>query len=160
MATQQLRTYKCTLVVMLNYVKPGNAWTVESQLTQADLTLSNVELMRWFNFKAWGHPDLAPDHAYAPQARSNSLLCWKKCISFFMPNKNQAWDHSLIKRVTKMEARRQGVPSEAWECISEIQFRLMNQVLLGKEDASVIDRYHSMVFLLSLNGSSTLYLLN
>jgi len=39
MATRQLRTYKGTLVLMLNYVKPGNAWTVESQLTQADLTL-------------------------------------------------------------------------------------------------------------------------
>ena len=75
MATRQLRTYKGTLVFMLNYVKPGNAWTVESQLTQADLTLSNVELMRWFNFKTWGNPDPAPDHAYLPQVRSNSLLC-------------------------------------------------------------------------------------
>lgn len=93
MATQQLRTYKCTLVLMLNYVKPGNAWTVDSQLTQADLTLSNVELMRWFNFKAWGHPDPAPDHGYVPQSRSNSLMCWKKRISFFMPNKMQPWDH-------------------------------------------------------------------
>jgi hypothetical protein len=140
---------------MLNYVKPGNAWTVESQLTQADLTLSNVELMRWFNFKAWGHPDPAPDHRYSPQACSNSLLCWKKRISFFMPNKNQAWDHlsnrgnptrcnemsSLIKVVRRMEACRLGVLSEACESISEIQFPLMNQVLLGKEDASIIDRY-------------------
>jgi hypothetical protein len=40
-----------------------------------------------------------------------------------------------------MEARRLGVPSEARESISEIQFRLMNQVLLGKEDSSIIDRY-------------------
>ena len=155
MATQQLRTYKCTLVLMLNYVKPGNAWTVESQLTNADLTLSNVELMRWFNFKTWGNPDPAPDHAYLPQARSNTILCWKKRISFFMPNKNQAWDHlsnrgnptrcnemsSLIKVVKRMEARRQGVPSEARESISETQFRLMNQVLLDKEDASIIERY-------------------
>ena len=81
MATRQLRTYKGTLVLMLNYVKPGNAWTVESQLTQADLTLRNVELMRWFNFKTWGNPDPAPDHAYLPQKLVQTLFSVGKSAS-------------------------------------------------------------------------------
>jgi hypothetical protein len=78
---------------MLNYVKPGNGWTVDSVLTTEDLTLTDLEIMRWFNMRVWGHPDPAPDHAYVPLIRSNCILSWKKQISFFMPNKMQPWDH-------------------------------------------------------------------
>jgi hypothetical protein len=49
--------------------------------------------MSWFNLKVWGHPGLAPNHGYVPQVGSNSILYWKKQISFFMPNKMQLWDH-------------------------------------------------------------------
>jgi hypothetical protein len=154
MATQSVRSYKFTTVRMLNYLKPGNGWTVDSVLTPADLTLTDIEVMRWFHMRVWGHPDPAPDHAYLPLVRSNSILYWKKNISFFMPNKMQPWDHignsgnptrcnamaSLIKQVRRMEARGIGKPSEARDSISEIQFRLMNQVLLDK-DASIVEKY-------------------
>ena len=154
MATQSLRSYKLTTIKMLNYVKPGNGWTVDSVLSVEDLTLTNVEIMRWFNMRVWGYPDPAPDHAYLPLIRSNCILSWKKQISFFMPNKMQPWDHigntgnptrcnqmaSLLKQVKRMEARGIGKPSEARDSISETQFRLMNQVLLEK-DASIVEKY-------------------
>ncbi len=41
----------------------------------------------------------------------------------------------------RLDNRRQGVPSEARESISETQFRLMNQVLIDKEDASIFERF-------------------
>jgi hypothetical protein len=123
-------------------------------LTPKDLTLTDVQVMTWFNLKVWGNSDPAPGHAYVPQVWSNSILYWKKQISFFMPNKMQPWDHigtsgnptpcnamaALIKQVKRMEARGIGKPSEARESISETQFRLMNQVLLDK-DASIIENY-------------------
>jgi hypothetical protein len=154
MATQSVRAYKFTTVRMLNYVKPGNGWTVDSVLTTADLTLTDVEIMRWFNMRVWGHPDPATDNAYVPLIRSNCILSWKKQISFFMPNKMQPWDHignsgnptrcnamaSLLKQVKRMEARGIGKPSEAQDSISDSQFRLMNQVLLDK-DASIVEKY-------------------
>jgi hypothetical protein len=40
-----------------------------------------------------------------------------------------------------MEACRIGKPSEAQESISETQFHLMNQVLLDKEAATIVDNY-------------------
>ena len=43
MATQSARVYKQTLVKMLNYVKPGNGWTVDSVLSVEDLTLTDVQ---------------------------------------------------------------------------------------------------------------------
>ena len=154
MATQSARVYKQTLVKMLNYVKPGNGWTVDSVLSVEDLTLTDVQVMSWFNLKVWGHPDPAPDHGYVAQVRSNSILYWKKQISFFMPNKMQPWDHignagnptrcntmaALIRQVKRMEARGIGRPSEARESISETQFRLMNQVLLDNE-ATIVENY-------------------
>jgi hypothetical protein len=67
--------YKFTSVRMLNYLKPGNGWTVDSVMTQEDLTLTdNIEVMRWFNMRVWGHPGPAPNHAYVPLARLNSIL--------------------------------------------------------------------------------------
>jgi hypothetical protein len=45
MATQSVRSYKFTTVRMLNYLKPGNGWTVDSVLTPADLTLTDIEVM-------------------------------------------------------------------------------------------------------------------
>ena len=154
MATQSVRAYKSTTVHMLNYVKPGNGWTVDSVLSIDDLTLTNQDIMRWFNMRVWGNPEPAPDHAYVPLVRSNSILYWKKQISFFMPNRMQPWDHigntgnptrcnqmaSLLKQVKRMEARGIGRPSEARDSISETQFRLMNQVLLDTE-ASLIEQY-------------------
>ena len=87
MATQSVRSYKFTTVKMLNYVKPGNGWTVDSVLSIEDLTLTNQDIMRWFNMRVWGNPKPAPDHALFPLVRSNSILYWKKHISFFMPNR-------------------------------------------------------------------------
>jgi hypothetical protein len=92
MATQSAQDYKAVTVAMLNYMKPGNAFSKHDDLSPADLTLTNLEVMRWFYMKTWGNPDPAPDHAYVPQARSNSILYWKKCISFFTPKKMQPWD--------------------------------------------------------------------
>jgi hypothetical protein len=154
MATQQLRSYKFTTVRKLNYVKPGNGWTVDSVLTVEDLTLTNMQIMSWFNMRVWGNPDPAPGHNHLPLIRSNLILTWKKQISFFMPNRMQPWDHignsgnptrcngmaSLLKTVKRMEARGIGKPSEARDSISETQFRLMNQALLDK-DASIFEKY-------------------
>jgi hypothetical protein len=81
MATQSVQAYKFTSVRMLNCLKPGNGWTVDSVLTQADLTLMDIEVMRFFNIGVWGHPDPVPKHAYLPLVRSNSILSWKKHIS-------------------------------------------------------------------------------
>jgi hypothetical protein len=90
-----------------------------------------------------------------PQVCSNSILYWKKQISFFMPNRMQPWDHirnagnptmqcntmaALISQVKQMEACGIGRPSEAQESISETQLCLMNQVLLDKE-ATIIENY-------------------
>jgi hypothetical protein len=36
MATQSVQAYKQTTIKMLNYVKPGNGWTVDSVLTPED----------------------------------------------------------------------------------------------------------------------------
>ena len=123
-------------------------------LTPEDLTITDVEIMHWFNMRVWGHPDPPPDHAYVPLIRSNCILSWKKQISFFMPNKMQPWDHignsgnptrcnamaSVLNQVKRMEARGIGKPSEARDSISDSQFRLMNQVLLDK-DASIVEKY-------------------
>jgi hypothetical protein len=56
----------------VNYVKPGNGWTVDSVLVSIDnLTLTNQDIMHWFNMRVRGNPELAPDHC---QVELYSLL--------------------------------------------------------------------------------------
>jgi hypothetical protein len=52
MATQSVREYKAVTVAMLNYVKPGNAFSKDDDLSPADLTLTNLQLMQWFYITA------------------------------------------------------------------------------------------------------------
>jgi len=93
------------------------------------------DVLRWFNQKAYGTQDPAANAQ--PQARSNSLLCWKKMLSYFMPNNHHPWNDitnqgnptrakcilKLIKQVKKQEARHQGVASQARQPLRETEYR-------------------------------------
>jgi hypothetical protein len=78
--------------------------------------ITPTELVWWMCHKVYGKEE--PDEDDNPiEGRSNSLLYWKKAISFFMPNHQQTWDaltnlgnptkslyiNELIKMVKKKE---------------------------------------------------------
>jgi hypothetical protein len=103
--------------------------------------------------KAYGTPEPDPD-ANPTQARSTSLLYWKKAISHYMPNCLMPWDaisgqgnptrsievNTLINKVTKKkEVRKQGVVSQARRAVTHVEFRRMQSILREKND--VIRRY-------------------
>ena len=82
------------------------------------------DVVAWFNFRAYGK-DLPSDDDRPTHARSNTLLYWKKALSYHFPNKNMQWNelrnegnptksqalNDLIKKVKKFECRGQGSPS-------------------------------------------------
>lgn len=84
------------------------------------------DIVRWFNFKLYRNPD--PSVGDLPiHGRSNSLLYYKKALSFFMPHRLTAWNpianvgnptrsaevNAMVKQCKKREVRKQGKASQA-----------------------------------------------
>jgi hypothetical protein len=84
------------------------------------------DVLRYMNLKTF-RTTLSPGNANPTSARANTLEVNKRAISFFMPNRDKRSAtrmegnpthqsmqvNSLIKRVRKKEAMKQGVKSEA-----------------------------------------------
>jgi hypothetical protein len=94
------------------------------------------------NMKTFGVVNPAID-ANPVSARSNSLIYYKKAISFFHPDRLMEWStgreegnptrsievNNLIKRVKQKEVRKQGVVSQTRRPMTEREFRLLHAVL-------------------------------
>ena len=96
------------------------------ELTQDDLQrITDNEIVRWAKHRIYGDADA--DDAIDPPLhyRHNSVLNWKKALSFFMPNAHLQWNDDsqagnptqscqmarLLKNVKRMQVQCCGVPS-------------------------------------------------
>ena len=120
------KRYKPTLMAFMSH-KDGQNYDKEHEFTQQELAaITPMDLLRWMCLKVYGKEEPVPDDNPI-EGRSNSLLYWKKAISFFMPNRQPTWDvltgtgnptksleiNELIKTVKKKEVRHQGKASSA-----------------------------------------------
>ena len=97
--------------------------------------ITDKELHRFLCFLAYGKENPGKED-HSTEARSNTVLHYKKSISFFIPRRNQPWDpeekkgnpcrsdiiNDLIKDVKQDEARGLGKPSQARREFSRDEF--------------------------------------
>ena len=134
-------SYHATLLKMIGYLD-GVQHAKGTEIPQARLrTLTPSDLMRWFNHITFGTEN--PDDEAKPTARSSSLEFYKKALSHYMPNRLMVWNeisgvgnptrctqiNDLIKRVKKMEVRKQGVPSRARRALTHEEYRATHVTL-------------------------------
>ena len=118
--------YKPTLIQLMSLLD-GTQYEHDHEFTQERLLqLKPHDIERWMKKNAYGTPDAGND-ATPMEARSSSLLYWKKALSSYMPNRLMTWNvttqqgnptkstevNNLIKMVKKSEVRHVGVPSKA-----------------------------------------------
>ena len=118
-------SYPATLLKVIGYLD-GVTYPKGSVIPSERLQrLTPQDLMRYFNKITFDSED--PGDDACPTVRSSSLEFYKKALSFYMPNRLMVWNeisncgnptrctliNDLIKRVKKMEVRKQGVPSRA-----------------------------------------------
>ena len=118
-------SYDAILLKMVGYLD-GVVYPKGTVISRERLeTITPADLMRYFNKITFDDED--PDDDTSPTVRSSSLEFYKKALSFYMPNRMMVWNeisncgnpprctliNDLIKRVKKMEVRKQGVPSRA-----------------------------------------------
>jgi hypothetical protein len=111
-----------------------------------------MDLVWWMCLKVYGMEE--PGHDDNPiEGHSNSLLYWKKAISFFMPNHQPAWNvltnsgnptksadiNDLIKTVKKKEVQWHGKPSSAKWPLEESEFE--QAIYLIEKDPDRQKRY-------------------
>ena len=77
------------------------------------------------------------------EARSLSILFWKKAISYLMSNKLESWNsrskegnptrsikaNKLVKRVKKKEVWKQGAPSKAQQALKTEEYEMIIGIL-------------------------------
>ncbi len=128
----------------------------------ADLIVIQPEdIYRYFAYRAYGTPDPGP-HDRPQYLRRNTLEYWKKGISYFMPNKSQAWRvesdgrgfgnptrstevNGLMKAVAAAESKGLGAKSKEGrsETNGTVCFDLMEPYEEGR-DANEIGRNTSL----------------
>ena len=83
--------YKGTLIAFMSWRDEEDNEN-DHEFTQEQLAaVTASEVAGWFNYKVYGTP--TPGRNDRPtQGRANSLLHYKKSLSWFMPNRNHTWN--------------------------------------------------------------------
>lgn len=118
------KRYNTIISQLMSYID-GREYSANETFTPNDLLrVTPIHIKEWMTLKAYS--TVAPNADTQPvNARSNTLLFYKKAISSFMPRKNVVWDpirnegnptrsdsvNQLIRAVMKSEVRRQGAQS-------------------------------------------------
>ena len=106
------------------------------------LLLTPADVLRYLNFKTYGIPN-PPEGMLPKNARSSSILYYKKAISHFMPNTDYPWMpmqnfgnptrdpkiNKLISYIKSKEVRGQGAPSRTRRSLTYDEFELQQTSL-------------------------------
>ena len=122
-------TYKPTLVQLMNCkFGPSDPYTKETQFTESTLlSITPEDIVRYFKLKAFGRVDADEINEDSLNGRHNSLMFYKKAISYFMPDRLLGWSvrskegnptkstavNNLTNLIRKKEVRGQGKESQA-----------------------------------------------
>lgn len=103
------------------------------------VSITPEDIKQYLCDKAYGHRDPGVND-FPRLCRSNTLVVYKKAISWFLPRQSQPWDelgrvgnptrssvvNSVIKKVQKYEVRKQGADSQ---CRRPIEYQEFIQIL-------------------------------
>ena len=134
--------YKPILVWLLSYLDNVQYANDTEFMDECLLQIMPQHILWWLNIKTFGIPDPLLD-ANPIFAWANSIMYWKKVISFFMPHHLEAWStahqegnlmkskelNDLISWVKKKEVHKQGVPPKDWQPLTEGKYRQMQTIL-------------------------------
>ena len=141
-----MKTYKRVLDSLMSSVhrlEVGQDYGAEREYTDDEKRqVTPEEMVRWLNLRTFGVPDPGPNESIRPLVRANTLAFWKKAISFHMPDRLHGWRsgsndgnptksaevNDFIKRVKKLEARKQGADSQTRRPMLEVEFRRLHEI--------------------------------
>ncbi len=149
----KIESYSTILRLLMEFIhhRPfpeDHRWTREELLeVKPDL------IMRFLKKQVYDDEEADPDHAEIKKYRSNTIKCWKKAWSFFMPNKMTNWDevtqrgnptrcpqvNGLIRLMIKAEVARRGMPSQARRSLTPKEFEnLMEKIRKEGEESCAV----------------------
>jgi len=146
--------YRCTLAPLMSYLD-NTEYPKETVFTQQRLLqLTPADILKWMNSRTFGMEN-PPRDANPCNARSTSIMYWKKAISSFMPHKSMTWNparnegnptksreiNELIAYVKKKEVRRQGVATSARRPLTDGEFRQQQTLLRESPESGNVTRY-------------------
>jgi hypothetical protein len=147
-----MKTYERVLDSLISSVyrlEAGNVYSIECEYTDNEKRqVMPEELVRWLNLQTFGLPNPGPDdESIRPLVCANTLAFWKQAISFYMPDRLHVWRsgskdgnptksaevNDFVKRIKKLEARKQGADSKSWRPMLETEFRRLHELFLSHQ---------------------------
>ena len=157
---QQNPAYQGYLVQFMSYLHDMQ-YDKDTLFDQESLIVTPDDIIRWMCVKSFGveYPELEDRPTLC---RSSSLEVYKKALSWYMPNRIQAWDcisnrgnptkstqvNELIKHVKRMEVRKQGRPPSTKRALTQAEFRAILVYFFNKK-ISIPVQLHAAVPVLS-----------
>jgi hypothetical protein len=128
----------------------GQEYSFEREYTDDEKRqVTPAEMVRWLNVRTFGVPNPGSEESIRPLVRAHTLAFWKKAISFHMPDRLHGWRsgsndgnptksvevNDFIKRVKKLEARKQGADSKTRRPMQETEFRRLHEIFKSSPHA-------------------------
>jgi len=147
-APDQLNTYKAYLRELMAYFHGHGPYPIGHEFTDAELlALRPDDIYKWMAYKVYHNEEPGPDDRPL-FGRASSLAYYKKAISFFMPNRNMAWNaatnqgnpcrstqvNDLIRAVKKKQVRGLGKESQADRPFEKEEFEQQISILQSFAD--------------------------
>jgi hypothetical protein len=137
-------------VILNAFLSHRDGVTYRPRMIMDDEVLLSIlpeHCVRYFALKVYGCADPTPDMRPV-HGRSNSILFWKKAISYFMPQKNEAWNNraqsgnptrsvlvnEFVRSIKKKEVRKQGAPSQARRALLAAEYESIIRILRSSND--------------------------
>ena len=127
--------YSPHLLQLVNYLDESNLTNIDQVTQERLLELTAKDICRFLTYKAYG-TDSPGNEDFPNKLRSNTILYYKKAISWFMPRRLIQWDpinltgnptqseelSVLIKNIKKAESRKQGAVSRRKRSLTMKEF--------------------------------------
>ena len=117
--------------------RDGTTYGRDHDFTRQELEpINNIEIYRWAKFRVYGDADADENMSPPIHYRANSVLAWKRAISYSMVNRNMPWNEiaqvgnptrsqemqRLIAAMRRFQTQRRGVANQARRALTNSEY--------------------------------------
>jgi hypothetical protein len=132
-----IRRYKAILTSFFSFLHE-TTYKKNHEFTDEQLhDVTHEEVLNWFKFKCFGTVSPLYDDKLKAKYRKDSVLYWKKALSYFLSNAQTRSDemNRLIKYIGQLQMRKRGKASQARNALKDAGFQYLIKGLKQDHDS-------------------------
>ena len=129
--------------------RDGTTYGRDHVFTREELEpITNIQIYRWSKFRVYGDADVDENMSPPIHYRVNSVLAWKRAISYSMVNRNMPWNEvaqvgnptrsqemqRLIASMRRFQTQRRGVANQARRALTNSEYERLIEAYWSHPD--------------------------